>query len=80
VPEEGELLAALQAEGASDPHYRALCARLASEYASWIEYLAGNDSPAPVSFPSDSAETLAKALVPLLQKEGKEVIFTHPQR
>ncbi len=70
VTEEGELLEALQTKGATDPHYRVLCAHLASEFASWVEFLAGNDLPSPMHIPTDSAETFAQALVPLLQKEG----------
>lgn len=71
VTEEGELLEALQTKGATDPHYRVLCAHLASEFASWVEFLAGNDLPSPVHIPTDTAETFAQALVPLLRKEGK---------
>ncbi|ELR23062.1 uncharacterized protein ACA1_360980 [Acanthamoeba castellanii str. Neff] len=70
VTEEGELLEALQTKGATDPHYRVLCAHLASEFASWVEFLAGNDLPSPVHIPTDTAETFAQALVPLLRKEG----------
>jgi hypothetical protein len=67
---EEELLRSLQAKGASDSHYRTLCAHLACEFVSWVEFLDGNDRPTPVHIPTDTPEAFAQGLVPLLRNAG----------
>lgn len=71
-----ELLAALQAEGATDPCYRFLCARAAGEVALWLDLLDGKEErhAEPLGICTDSADAMLKDLVPLVQAAGPRTI------